>query len=167
MGIHLKDIEGLYEKYSSPTTLVNSIWYVPVKVIMMAWKMSIASTLEQTYWVIKGIHCAYSSYVFNCEKCAMPLHVNTLSPDLIRWPGRWVKPGLNFSHRLLVAVDYSFVTTADNYGCHHQLSSICPRALCKYKQSPNRMAKWSIQAIQIQTLIQIQLSILTCMYTEK
>ena len=80
-----------------------------------------------------------------------------------------VKLGLYSSRRLSVAVAYSFVTRAGDHGCHRQLSSKGARVLCKYKQSPNRTAKWSIRGIQIQIRIQIQIQIssLTCIYNEK
>ena len=83
----------------------------------------------------------------------------------------WVilKPDLYFSRRLSAAVAYSFVARAGNYGRHRQLLSKFDRALHKYKKSPERTTKWSIHGIQIQMRIQmrIQISLLTCIYTEK
>ena len=45
----------------------------------------------------------------------------------------------------------------------------CDQALHKYKQSPDRTTKWSIHGIQIQmqNRIRIQISLLTCIDTEK
>ena len=80
-----------------------------------------------------------------------------------------LKPGLYSSRRLSATVAYSFVARADDYWRHRQLSSKCAQILWKYKQSPDRTAKWSIHGIQIQMRIQarIQISWLTCIYNEK
>ena len=80
-----------------------------------------------------------------------------------------IKPGLYFSRRLSAAVAYSFVARAGYHGRHRQLSFKCARPLRKYKQSPDRTTKWSIHGIQIemQIRIRIQISLLSCIYTEK
>ena len=47
-----------------------------------------------------------------------------------------------------------------------QLSSKCAQVLGKYKQSPDRTAKWSIHGIQIQIRIQISLLTSLCLQHE-
>ena len=78
----------------------------------------------------------------------------------------WLEPGLYSSRRLSAAVPYSFVVRAGDYGRYRKSSSKCVQVLCKFKQSPDRTAKWSVHGIEIQMQIQIriQISWLTCIY---
>ena len=77
----------------------------------------------------------------------------------------WLEPGLYSSRRLSAAVPYSFVVRAGDYGRYRKWSK-CAQVLCKFKQSPDRTAKWSVHGIEIQMQIQIriQTSWLTCIY---
>ena len=128
------------------------------------------------YWESENIWKQYWNCIdFPCKiyYITIYIHISLLRQGGNEWQFMWLvstqwtfsdlilKPGLYFSHRLPAAVTYNFVAKADDYGCHYQLSSKCAWALFKYKQSPDRMAIWSIHRIQI------QISLLIHMYTEK
>ena len=93
--------------------------------------------------------------VSSLNKCNPSIH--TLEKIYRKNPYCHLKPGLYFNRRLPATVAYSFVARAEDYGRHRQLSSKCTRILCKHKQSPDRMTKWSIHGIQIQMRIQIRM----------